>query len=255
MKVENLINMTNACINKRGESPMKGKLSPLLMLAVVLAILLTPKPVSSPPTTVVGTQPLPSTAAAGTNFNVNVTIADVQNLYGWEINMTFNPIVLNVSDMVEGPFLLDFADLMGVSTWPLGPLIDNDVGWVQMSNSLFPLPDPPDGADGSGVLATITFHVLTNGTVPLHFNETLLNTNVGGLPTPIPHTARDGFFQLPLGDINSDGIVAIRDLRILGKAYGSAFGQPSYNPDADLNKDDLVNRSDLIIVSGNYGRT
>jgi hypothetical protein len=157
--------------------------------------------------------------------------------------------------MVEGPFLLDFADLMGVSTWPLGPIIDNDVGWVQMSDSLFPIPDPPDGADGNGVLATITFHVLTKGTVPLHFNKTLLNTNAGGLPTPIPHTHRDGFFQLPLGDINSDGIVAVQDLRILGKAYGSALGQPAYNSNADLNKDDLVNSNDLVIVSGNYGKT
>jgi len=204
---------------------------------------------------VVSTQPLPSTAAVDTNFYIDITVANVLNLYGWEINMTFNPTVLEVVDMVEGPFLLDFADLMGVSTWPLGPLIDNTAGWVQMADSLFPLPDPPDGADGSGVLATITFHVLTEGTVPLHFDYTLLTTYAGGLPTPIEHTARDGFFQLPLGDINSDGIVAVKDLRILGKAYGSALGQPSYNPDADLNKDDAVNHADLTIVSSNYGKT
>jgi hypothetical protein len=225
------------------------------MLAVILAIMLTPRPASSPTTTVVGTQPLPSTAPTGTNFDVNVTVADVQDLYGWEINMTFNPTVLEVVDMVEGPFLLDFADSLGIYTWPLGPIIDNTAGWVQMSDSLFSFDPLTDGADGSGVLATITFHVLTKGTVPLHFEKSLLNTKVGGLPTPIEHEPRDGFFQLPLGDINSDGIVAVRDLRILGKAYGSALGQPSYNPNADLNKDDLVNRSDLIIIRSNYGKT
>jgi len=227
----------------------------LLMLTALLAILLLPKPVSSPSSTVVATEPLPSTAPAGADFDVNITVTEVSDLYGWELNMTFNPTILNVVTMVEGPFLLDFANMMGIYTWPLGPLIDNDAGWVQMSNSLFSFEPLTDGADGSGVLATITFNVLTSGTVPLHFNKTLLNTNVGGLPTPIEHTARDGFFQLPLGDINSDGIVAVKDLRILGKAYESSFGQPSYDPDADLNKDDTVNHDDLIIVSSNYGKT
>ena len=235
---------------------MRGKSPLLLMLTVVLAILLAPRPVSSPPSKpVVGTQPLPSTAPVGTNFDINVTVTNVVDLYGWTLNMTFNPTILNVTNMVEGPFLLDFANSLGIYTWPLGPLIDNDIGWVQMSDSLFSFEPLTDGADGSGVLATITFQVRTKGAVPLHFSETLLNTKVGGLPTPIDHDVRDGFFQLPLGDINSDGIVAVKDLRILGKAYGSSFGQPSYNPDADLNKDDAVNRNDLVIVSSNYGET
>lgn len=231
------------------------------MLLVLLAILLLPKLGSSPSSTVVATEPLPSTAPAGTDFDVDITVTEVTDLYGWDINMTFNPSVLNVVTMVEGPFLLDFADLMGIYTWPFGPIIDNTAGWVQMANSLFDPSGPlTDGADGSGVLATITFHVLTYGTVPLQFvpesvERPRLVTRIGGLPTGIEHTVRDGFFQLPLGDINSDGIVAVKDLRILGKAYESSLGQPSYDPDADLNKDDAVNHDDLIIVSSNYGKT
>jgi len=234
---------------------LRGKYLLVFMLTVVLNISLVPKPASSPPTTVVGTQPLPCNASVGTSFDLNITVANVQELYGWTINMTFNPTILNVTNMVEGPFLLDFANSLGITTWPLGPIIDNTAGWVEMSDSLFSEDPLTDGADGSGVLATITFKVRTKGTVPLHFSKSLLNTKVGGLPTPIEHNTRDGFFQLPLGDINSDGIVAVKDLRILGRAYGSTLGQPSYNPNADLNKDDAVNRTDLTIVRSNYGKT
>ena len=234
---------------------MRKKSLLLLLLTVVLAIMLAPRLASSQDIPVVGTQPLPCTAPVGTNFDVNITVADVEDLYGWILNVTFNPTVLEVVEMVEGPFLLDFADSLGIYTWPLGPLFGD--GWVQMSDTLFSFDPIPDGADGDGVLATITFEVLTYGTSPLHFlDQTDLTTNVGGLPVPIePIDMIDGYFRLLLGDINSDGIVAVKDLRILGKAYGTALGQPSYNPDADLNKDDAVNHADLTIFSNNYGKT
>jgi len=205
----------------------------------------------APSSTIVRPSPLPSTAPVGTTFNISVTVINVVNLHAWEFNMTFNTAVLDAVAVYEGPFLSD----LGYGTWWLDPVMDNSRGIVTAGDSLFPYPDY--GADGNGTLAYITFLVQAKGKSDLHFADTKLRKwdPILGELAAINHTARDGFFQLPLGDINSDGIVAVQDLRILGKAYGSALGQPAYNPNADLNKDDLVNSNDLVIVSSNYGKT
>lgn len=204
-----------------------------------------------------GTKPLPSTAPVGSTFNLNITITDVIDLYGWEFNMTFNATVLNVIDVIEGPFLLDFAYSVGVGTWLVGPTIDNTNGWVLMGDSLFPFPDPPDGADGSGVLATIVFSVQMKGKSDLHFASTKLNSwdSVSGLLVAIPHTAKDGFFQEPLGDVDGDGDVDTSDLSVMSNAYGSRNSIPNWNPNCDFNKDNKVDISDLFNIGKNYGKS
>jgi len=124
----------------------------------------------------------------GVVFDVNITIANVTDLYGWEFNVTFDPSVLNCTGIVEGPFLKQAG-----TTWPLPPKIDNDAGFVFAGSSLFP--PPANGASGNGTLATITFNVTANGASAFHFSKTKLNGWVGGLPVPISHTAVGSFFS------------------------------------------------------------
>ena len=57
------------------------------------------------------------------------------------------------------------------------------------------------------------------------------------------------------GDVNEDGVVDIYDLTLVAKAYGSAVGQPEYNPELDITKDGRVDIRDLAIVCRNYGLT
>jgi len=57
------------------------------------------------------------------------------------------------------------------------------------------------------------------------------------------------------GDINQDGIVDIRDISIVGRAYGSYPGHPKWNPDADLNGDGIVDIRDIAIVARNFAQT
>lgn len=52
-------------------------------------------------------------------------------------------------------------------------------------------------------------------------------------------------------DLNNDGIVDIRDLSIVAKAFGSKQGDTNWNPDADLNKDGTINIIDLNMVADN----
>ena len=56
-----------------------------------------------------------------------------------------------------------------------------------------------------------------------------------------------------LGDINKDGVVNTTDLLILAAAYGSTPGDIRWNVDADLNKDGVVNLLDLIVLSNDWG--
>lgn len=56
-----------------------------------------------------------------------------------------------------------------------------------------------------------------------------------------------------VGDLNGDGVVDIRDVAIVSKAYGSFLGHPRWNPIADVNNDLYVDVRDVAMVSRNFG--
>jgi hypothetical protein len=71
---------------------------------------------------------------------------------------------------------------------------------------------------------------------------------------------RDGEWDVYLrtslvGDVNEDGVVDVRDLAIVAKAYGTFKGDSDYNPDADINKDGVVDMRDIAIVAKFFGET
>jgi hypothetical protein len=55
------------------------------------------------------------------------------------------------------------------------------------------------------------------------------------------------------GDVNGDGTVDITDLDLVGEAYGTVEEDPDYNPNADLNCDDIIDIYDLAECGKNYG--
>jgi parallel beta-helix repeat protein len=57
-----------------------------------------------------------------------------------------------------------------------------------------------------------------------------------------------------LGDLNSDGVVDIRDIAIFGKAFGSYPGHSRWNPAADLDGNGVINILDGVIVAKNFGK-
>jgi parallel beta-helix repeat protein len=59
---------------------------------------------------------------------------------------------------------------------------------------------------------------------------------------------------LTLGDLNNDGKVSLQDLVVLAKAYGSKPGDPNWNPNADIDADNIVDQSDLAILAIHYGQ-
>jgi hypothetical protein len=57
------------------------------------------------------------------------------------------------------------------------------------------------------------------------------------------------------GDVNEDGQVNVLDLTLVSLAYGSLEGEPAYDPNADLNGDGIVDMRDLRIVAYYLGAT
>lgn len=177
-----------------------------------------------------------SSLGVGSTFTINIDIFNATNLYGWQVNMTFNPAVVSVTSVIEGPFLKD--DWSFTTVFP-EPNIDNTAGWVFASCSIAP-PYPGDGAYADGTLAYITFTVKAaeRGTL-LEFvgDSTKLKTVISGTVVPITDfTTEDGSFDNRPIDQNV-GPIAVFDVKPLdaNKRGEVSFDASSSNdPDAWL---------------------
>ena len=58
-----------------------------------------------------------------------------------------------------------------------------------------------------------------------------------------------------ISDVNRDGVVNASDLFVFSKTYGSKLGDPNWNSDCDVNRDGMVNMDDLLVVTLQYGET
>ncbi len=127
---------------------------------------------------------------SGETFTVDVVIADVTSLLGWQMNVTFNPSILNAEKVSEGPFLVN----VNGTVWPK-PVIDNTRGYLFASASLMP-PYPLVGITGSGILANITFTVKSGGSSALHFDDTTTYLRIlqSGVSVPIEVVKQDGTY-------------------------------------------------------------
>lgn len=186
----------------------------LTAVAVLLAVAMVISVKASPETAVAIDPPEVKDLEAGASFTVDVTITDADNVFGWQFNVTFDPGVLSVASVAEGPFLKSF----NATVWPT-PEIDNSGGYVLACSSFMP-PYPPQGVSGAGVLGNITFTVKSGGSSALHFDHvgTYLRTVVGGATlAPISYVAHDSSFsgtggtgglQIPL-EVIAGAIVAV----------------------------------------------
>jgi len=77
---------------------------------------------------------------------------------------------------------------------------------------------------------------------------------------PVPHESNtannvfiDGNVTIKIvGDVNGDGTVDLKDLQLWDTAYGSKPGDSNWNPQADINGDDVVDKEDGILIIQNY---
>ena len=81
-----------------------------------------------------------------------------------------------------------------------------------------------------------------------------------GLPWTTTPVGELWQIDLVIGDVNYDGTVDCKDIRIIISAFGSSpesrirILRDRWNPDCDLNNDCKVNLRDLCIAFSNYGK-
>ena len=124
--------------------------------------------------------------ALGASFNITIKIKHAENVYSWQLKLSWDPTVLEVQDVQEGDFLKQ-----GVYKTQFQDYVDNEAGNVTLV--CFFLGEPrSSSASGNGTLATVTFYVKEDGytALPL-YNTELLDYDI----LKLPHASEDGYFQ------------------------------------------------------------
>ena len=196
------------------------------------------------------------TLQAGSKFTVHVNVSDVNDLFTWQVNMSWDSSILNVSRIIPGEFLARTDNQ--TSSEALDGVVINSTDNAQGSG-LFAESILGDvaGISGNGSLVSIEFLVVDYGSTDLNISvsgtlPTVLLDSAGGT---ITYNKTDGYFSNKiLGDIDGDGDVDKFDFGTFALAFGSEKGEPRYNPEADLDHDGDVDKFDFGTFALNFGR-
>jgi len=136
----------------------------------------------------------------GDTFQINITVSDVTDLYGWQFSLYYPSIILNATSIVEGPFLKTHPDTDNTLYYiPIFTDTYNSTHGLIVAAST--LSQVHGGVSGTGTLATITFKVKAEGDSPLNLRETKLVDSVEPFGNLILHTTTDGMVHVGLHDI------------------------------------------------------
>jgi len=127
---------------------------PLFLILLTLTTLNLTLLVFSTENTIVSTNPEYAYGLVHQSLTVNITIQDVTDLCSWQMMLSYNPHILNCTDV----FIPDDNIFSGYST-TFGLEIDNANGSLVIFNGIW----ATTGVDGSGKLCSITFQALTPG--------------------------------------------------------------------------------------------
>jgi hypothetical protein len=134
------------------------------------------------PTPITGTlsfvDPASQTVPLGSDFTVDVSIQEVTNLGSYEWLLTYDPDLLAFVSVADGPFL----GSTGRTVFCPGEILDvGSIRWGCASSGT-----TPPGPDGAGVLSTITFSPLAEGTSALDLVWVQLSDPLGdNVPTAV----------------------------------------------------------------------
>ena len=175
-----------------------------------------------------------------------MVIANVADVGSFQFTLAFSPDIVHA----EGAELGDFLGSTGRSTLPVGPDIDNAAGTVAFAAASF---GEQAGADGSGVLATVSFLPQAEGESDLSLTDVRVMNLI--LET-IPVELQDGRVTVTLcipGDLNCDCVVDIVDIMLVAGRWNSSVGDDDYDPAYDLNDDGKIDVVDIMLVAVHWG--
>jgi len=136
---------------------------------------------------------LNATLGPGSSFTINVSVIRVTDLYSWNFSLYWKPDILNVTNVIEGPFL----NQSGAYNTTFISEVNQTGGYVHANCTLV---ESVPGVNGNGTIATLTFLVEATGDtyLSLPINKTWLFDSGHD---PIVHLPVGGYFSNELPDI------------------------------------------------------
>ncbi|MDR0492101.1 MAG: cohesin domain-containing protein [Nitrososphaerota archaeon] len=142
-----------------------------------------------------------SFAQIGTIIEVQLYVENVQNLFGWNLNLTWNPKVLNLTNIQEGPFLSNAGSTLCTWAPSLSPT-SRSQGYINSTGCILL---EAHSVNGSGVLATLSFKILSTGVSPISIEGTqLINPSPAGVLQYITTTLNSGTITITSPNNGSD---------------------------------------------------
>lgn len=142
---------------------------------------LPPPEVHVKPSSVVDASLLP-----GSTFSINISVIQAAEVYAWNLSLSWDAALLNVSSVEEGSFLNQ-----GAYNTAFNKQIHQEEGFLYANCSLFEEPQYV-AASGNGTLLTVNFLVETVGSTVLGLHDTKL-LDYGG--SEASHKTQDGYFE------------------------------------------------------------
>lgn len=245
---------------------------PLLGLSVTLAGLLLHgtggnglRPVqaqagSGPETTsaLVRCEPMVAAGAPGQPLVVALYVENVADLYGVEMELSFDPAIAQVVDADPGT--------PGVQIQPLGSFLspdfvvkrvaDNSAGTIEYAATQL---SPQAPVSGSGPVAAISFQSVANGTFSMPYSIALL-VDVDGAPIPTVVLPCAVQFQpvRPCYDFDNNGVINVVDILAVAVRWPLTASNPdpdnnpvtpNYEPLYDVNGDRAITVLDIQMVA------
>jgi hypothetical protein len=140
------------------------------------------------PETLLWIDPPEVTIPVSGTFEVDIAVIGVSDLYGVAVELAFDPSVVEVVDADPGtPGVQITPGSCPSPDFPVQNSVDNTAGTINYDVASL-APSPP--CNGSGVVASITFHALVGpDPSPVHFSSWLLSDSNG---TAISTATQDG---------------------------------------------------------------
>ena len=182
-------------------------------------------------------------------FNINALF--INNLTGWQCNITFDTEYLEAVEVIEG----DFLRKDGSDTFFQEGIIDNQNGIISGFNVLRL---NATGVSGSGTLLSITFKAKKLGSTVFKSGSCYLGSHLGEeIPSAdfketlkIQIVEKPEVFTGADEDVNMDGSINILDMILVARELGTSSVE---NSRADVNGDGSVNILDLTQVANKVG--
>lgn len=133
------------------------------------------------PVTTVQVNPSNVTAKISETFTINATVANVTDLYSWQIKLYFNTTVLNCT---EAWYPSDHV-FAGKNFVSVDPSINNTAGYIVYGSTLI---GSELGFNGTGTLCQIEFNATGTGETALNLSEEytyLLDSNTESIPAEL----------------------------------------------------------------------